>query len=47
MLNAKRKLENVSKAKIYAVVNYFDTENLNEYNYYNYGKYYKSYYSYN
>ena len=46
VVNAKRKIDNITDKKLYSILNYFDTENMSEYNYYNYGKYYKSYYNY-
>lgn len=46
LVNAKRKINNVSNSEIVTVLNYFDTDNVNYYNYSNYGAYYKSYYNY-
>jgi len=46
LVNAKRKINNVSNSEIVTVLNYFDTDNINYYNYSNYGAYYKSYYNY-
>ena len=46
IVSAKRKIEQISDKNLYSIINYFDTENMSEYNYYNYGKYYKSYYNY-
>jgi succinoglycan biosynthesis transport protein ExoP len=46
LLNASKKIQSVSKCDIAAVINYFDTNQLNYYNYSRYGSYYKSYYNY-
>ena len=46
LLNASKKIQSVSNCDIAAVINYFDTNQLNYYNYSRYGSYYKSYYNY-
>ena len=46
LLNASKKIQSVSKCDIAAVINFFDTNQLNYYNYSKYGSYYKSYYNY-
>ena len=46
LLNASKKIQSVSECDIAAVINYFDTNQLNYYNYSRYGSYYKSYYNY-
>ena len=46
LINAKKKIQSVSKSEVVTILNYFDTDNVNYYNYSNYGSYYKSYYNY-
>ena len=46
LINARKKIENVSKCDLVSVLNYFDTERASYYNYSNYGYNYKSYYNY-
>lgn len=46
LINAKNKIQSVSKCEIATILNYFDTENVNYYNYSNYGSYYRNYYNY-
>mgnify|MGYP003343555252 CR=1 FL=1 len=46
LLNASKKIQSVCDCDIAAVINYFDTNQLNYYNYSRYGSYYKSYYNY-
>ena len=46
LINAKKKIQSVSKSEITTVLNYFDTEGANYYNYSNYGSYYRNYYNY-